>query len=163
MTADETRARARQATPIIVQAGAGTDLPFPTGAASVMLRGEQTDGTLTVICTTEEPGAGPPAHVHANEDELFLVIEGRIRYWALGRWTDVGPGGAVYFPRGSPHRYRNVGTTPSRHWILTTPSGFEHFFARYAHELARTGVPDLSCIVDMSGDHGITYVGSLQD
>ncbi len=158
MAIDERSAGTRRATPIIVPVGAGTDLPFPTGSATVMLKGEQTGGTLTVIRTTEEPGDGPPAHVHANEDELFLVIEGRISYWADGRWTEVAPGGIVYFPRGSVHCYRNVGTTPSRHWILTTPSGFEHFFASYANELARSGGPDLRRIVAISRDYGITYV-----
>jgi len=78
------------------------------------------------------PGGGPPPHVHANEDELFLIVEGRISYFAEERWTEVGVGGAVYLPRNAVHTYRNVGTAPSQHRILTTPSGFEKFFARCA-------------------------------
>jgi hypothetical protein len=57
-------------------------------------------------------------------------------------------------PRGVPHRYHNVGTTPSKHWLLTTPSGFEHFFA-CAEEFAQPGGPDMRRIVEIHAAYGI--------
>ncbi|MBV9596250.1 MAG: hypothetical protein JOZ87_05260 [Chloroflexi bacterium] len=48
--------------------------------------------------------------------------------------------------------------TPSHRWLITTPAGFERFFARFADELARSGGPDMSSIVHMSLEHGTTYV-----
>ena len=154
--ADETPNTASP-TPLIVQPGTGRDLPFPRGASSVMLGSEQTGGRLTVIYNTDAPGDGPPPHVHAHEDEMFLVVDGQYSYCVDGRWTEVGPGGVVYLPRGTVHCYRNVGTTPSHQWIITTPAGFERFFARFADELARAGGPDMSRIVSISLEHGITY------
>jgi quercetin dioxygenase-like cupin family protein len=144
--------------PIIVQPGAGNELHAFGDVLSVLLGGDQTGGTLSVMLDVTPPGAGPPPHVHANEDELFLVVEGRISYFVEGRWTEVGVGGAVYLPRGSVHCYRNVGATPSRQWILTTPSGFERFFARCADEFARPGGPDMNRIVEISREQGIDYV-----
>lgn len=108
------------------------------------------------------PDSCPPLHRHSLEDELFLVVEGHIRYFAEGRWTEVGPGGAVYLPRGTVHSYRNVGTTPSRQWIITTPSGFETFFSRCADEFAQPGGPDMGRIVAISCEHGIEYVTPAQ-
>ncbi len=147
------------ARPVIVQAGEGTDLHAFGDVVSVLLGGEQTGGTLMVAFDTTPPGGGPPPHVHGTEDELFLVVEGLISYFVDGQWTEVGAGGAVYLPRGSTHCFRNVGTTPSRQWVLTTPSGFEHFFARCADEWAKPGGPDMSQIVAIHQEHGIELVG----
>ncbi len=146
------------AKPAIVQPGEGTDLHAFGDVVSVLLGGEQTGGTLMVAFDTTPPGGGPPPHVHGNEDELFLVVEGLISYFVDGQWTEVGPGGAVYLPRGSTHCYRNIGTTPSRQWILTTPSGFEHFFARVAEEWAKPGGPDMNRIVAIHREYGIELV-----
>jgi len=87
----------------------------------VMLDGEQTGGTLAVMSELTPPGSGPPLHVHSNEHEIFLVAEGRISYFVDGRWTEVQVCGAMYLSRGVAHRYRNIGATPSRHWIITLP------------------------------------------
>jgi len=144
---------------IIVQPGAGKDLHAFGNTLSVMLNGEQTGGAFSVMSELTPPGGGPPLHVHSNEDELFLVVEGRISYLAGGNWTEVGAGGLVYLPRGVEHCYRNVGDTPSRHWIITRPSGFEEFFARCADEFAQTGGPDMNRIVEIHHDHGIDLIG----
>ena len=107
------------------------------------------------------PGGGPPLHVHSREDEIFLVIEGRLSYFAEGSWTEVGPGGLVYLPRGAAHTYHNIGDTPSRHWILTAPSGFEHFFAACAAEFAKPGGPDEARLIDIHHEHGIELVKDI--
>jgi glyoxylate utilization-related uncharacterized protein len=107
---------------------------------------------------TTPPGGGPPPHVHSREDELFLVVDGRVSFFVQGTWTEVRPGTAVYLPRGTVHCYRNVGDAPSRQWILTTPSGFEDFFARCAAEFARAGGPDMNRIVTIHREHGIELI-----
>lgn len=148
----------KQRKAIVVQPGQGKDLHLFGDVVSVMIPGEQAEGRLTVMFNTTPPGGGPPPHVHTNEDEVFLVIEGRIRYFADGQWTEIGPGAAVYVPRGSVHYFRNIGTTPSRYWVLATPSGLERFFARCAEEFAKPGGPDMNRIAEISGEHGIEFV-----
>jgi quercetin dioxygenase-like cupin family protein len=148
-----------QAQPAIVQRGMGRDLRAFGDMLSVMLAGGETNQTLTLMFDTPPPGGGPPPHVHSKEDELFLVVEGRVSFFVDGDWTEVLAGGAVYLPRGTVHSYRNTGTTPSRQWILTTPSGFENFFARCADESARPGGPDMERIVGFAREHGIEFIG----
>ncbi len=141
--------------PIIVPPGTGKELHAFGNTLSVILSGAQTNGKFAVTSEVTPPGGGPRLHVHSHEDELFLVVEGQISYFVEGRWTNVAVGGAVYLPRGTAHSYRNLGTTPSRHWIITTPSGFEMFFAQCADEFAQAGGPDMEKIVAIHSEHGI--------
>ena len=149
--------------PVIVQPGRGKELHAFGDVVSVMLGGTHTGGALTVMLDVTPPGGGPPPHVHSREDELFLVLEGQVSFFVEGVWTEVGVGGAVFLPKGSVHCYRNVGTTASRQWILTTPSGFEDFFARCAEEFKQAGGPDMARIVAISREYGIEYVTEGSD
>lgn len=148
---------------VIAQPGEGKELHAFGSVMSVMLGGGQTGNSLTICSEVTPPGGGPPVHVHTREDEIFLVIEGRISYFANDEWTEVEPGGVVYLPRGAVHCFRNVGETPSRHWIITTPSGFEVFFARCANEFAKDGPPDMGRIQEIFSEHGIRMVEAEKD
>lgn len=128
----------------------------------VKLRGEQTQGSMTVVLDTTPPGGGPPPHIHHNEDELFLVLEGQYRFLANGHWTDVlGAGTVFYSPRGALHTFQNVGDTPCRHWVIATPSGFEQFFARCSDVFAQAPPLDMAHILTISAEHGLEFVPPL--
>ena len=43
-------------------------------------------------------------HHHADEDELFLVVRGRLRMQFRGREVAVGPGEFIVVPHGVEHR-----------------------------------------------------------
>jgi hypothetical protein len=105
------------------------------------------------------PGGGPPPHYHANEDELFHVISGRVRFLVNDNWHEVNAGGSAFMPHGLVHTFKNVGDEASRMLILTMPSGIEKFFARCAEEFAKPGEPpEMARLVDIGAEHGIHFV-----
>jgi hypothetical protein len=61
-------------------------------------------------------------------------------------------------PRTVIRTFKNIGDTPSRLLIETSPAGFETFFARCAQEFARPGGPDMQRIIAISTEHGIQFV-----
>jgi quercetin dioxygenase-like cupin family protein len=44
-----------------------------------------------------------PRHLHPNVDEVYFILEGRCRMQVGARTEWVGPGTAIYTPRGTPH------------------------------------------------------------
>jgi quercetin dioxygenase-like cupin family protein len=132
--------------------------------AQIKLSGAQTNGSMVVALASTPPGGGPPPHRHHNEDEMFLIVEGSVRFLANGQWTQpLAPGSIIYTQRGAVHTFQNVGQTPSRHWIIITPSGFENFFSRSAEVFAAAGggPPDMARLLAISAEYQIEFVPPL--
>ncbi|HEX4139862.1 MAG TPA: cupin domain-containing protein [Candidatus Methylacidiphilales bacterium] len=122
------------------------------------LSGDQTEKRFLLATIIAPPGHGPPVHWHENEDECFVLQEGRLSFLTGGEWKDVGPGDIVFTPRKTIHTYKNPGATPAKMLFTALPSGFDEFFAECAVEFAKPGGPDMPRIVEISARHGIYYV-----
>ncbi|MTH77853.1 cupin domain-containing protein [Paracoccus aestuariivivens] len=107
--------------------GAGT-MAMGFGPHQIRIPATQTGGRLGVFESELAPGEGPPMHVHDREDEFFRVLEGRFAFWCNGVRVDLDAGGLIVVPRGSVHRFMNIGETSGRVMIVVTPGGFEGFF-----------------------------------
>lgn len=119
--------------PFAVQFGEGTALETPTGdVVTIKAATRQTNGSLTVLEFLIAPKEGPALHTHLREDELWYVIEGDFRFKAGDAMLRASTGGMVFGPRGMPHCFQNVGDTPGRLLVITTPSGLERFFEEFA-------------------------------
>jgi quercetin dioxygenase-like cupin family protein len=140
---------------IVVPPNEGTRVRALGNEILFKLGTEQTEGTLTLGLATVPAGSGPPTHVHDVQDELFLILEGQYRVYSDGRSTDVGPGAVVYLPRGTEHTFAVLGSTTGRHWVLTTPGGFERYFAGYGEVFAAPGSPDLARLSALNAEHQV--------
>ncbi|HEV3127595.1 MAG TPA: cupin domain-containing protein [Solirubrobacteraceae bacterium] len=63
-----------------------------------------------------------PLHVHHGDDEAWYVLEGSLRFRIGEEILEVGPGGAVLAPKGTPHAYGNARRgEPARYLLVMTP------------------------------------------
>ena len=104
---------------------------------AILLSGEDTQGQYTVMESVVAPGAGPPPHVHAREDEMFLVLAGEITIYQGEKTVRLEKGGYLFAARGLPHSFRNTGQEDARMVITTSPAGIEKFFEKVGQPLAK--------------------------
>ncbi len=142
----------------IVPPAAGRVIRAFGDEVTICLGAAETDGRYALFTVVTPPGGGPPPHFHANEDEWFLVLEGRVEFLKGGTWVEAPVGSVVFTPRGVVHAYRNRGDGPLRMLVHTSPAGFETFFSRCAEVFARPGPPDTARLVAIAAEHGIHFV-----
>lgn len=122
--------------------------------ATIKATSRDTGGQYCLIEILENESE-TPLHVHHNEDETFIVIEGEVEFEVGGTKRLAGPGAVLFGPRGVPHRYA-VRRGPARMLFLLTPGGFEELVRatsepaaerRIPHE--REGLPDFATFPDV--------------
>jgi quercetin dioxygenase-like cupin family protein len=82
-------------------------LPFVHGVSriSTKISGEQTDGRLLQVHSSDARGAAPPLHIHRDADETWYVIDGELTVFVGDERIDAGPGDFVFGPMGVPHAF----------------------------------------------------------
>ena len=108
---------------------------------TLKLAGADTEGAFVLGEEVSPPAGGPPAHVHHREGETFCVLEGDYEFTVGGRIIRAGAGSVVHGPRGVPHAFKNVGTTPARMLAFVTPAGFEGFLEEVGEEAKDASSP----------------------
>ncbi len=68
--------------------------------------------------TSIQPGKAPHApHTHADEEELIMVKEGKIKVTINGKSNELGPGSIAYIIPGEEHGILNTGITQATYYI----------------------------------------------
>ena len=117
-----------------------------------------TGGAMCVLDSVTPPGFGPPIHVHANEDETFVILSGELEFFLAGERFTKGPGETAHIPRGTEHTFLTIGDQPSRHLVILTPGGFEGFFREMAEGSCR--IPeDMPAVLQSAEKHGMAFTG----
>ena len=116
-----------------------------------------TGGAMSITYGEAAPFTGPPAHVHAHEDEVFVVLDGEITFEVAGGSLSRGPMGTAFVPRGVPHSFM-TGPSGARSITVLTPGGFEGFFAEMAK--GKFQMPqDLGTVAAIAARYGSNFVG----
>ena len=115
-------------TPLLVPADGGKAVNILGIPMLIRIHGRDTNGVVSAVESHDAPGGGPPPHIHHREDETFQILEGDYEFTVAGKSFVARPGTTIFAPRGIPHTYRYLGTTPGRLLCVITPSGFEGFF-----------------------------------
>jgi mannose-6-phosphate isomerase-like protein (cupin superfamily) len=129
------------AEPFIVTPGAGRHVDMADMQMRLKASAGTTAGALTFWETIDEPGFGPPPHIHHDTSEAFYVLEGEYLIWLDGQETACGPGSFIFIPKGARHGFR-VGNLRSRKLMLFVPGAMEGYFHGMAQALTSGDVSD---------------------
>jgi quercetin dioxygenase-like cupin family protein len=123
----------------------------------MILRRTQTQGAATIFEQMGQPGEGVPLHVHKNEDELFQVMEGQMKFTIDKVDHMVPTGGVVYGPRNIAHAWFIAGDAPGRLRVTILPGTR---FEEMIDELGRlpAGPPDFALVTAICSRYDISFV-----
>ena len=111
---------------------AGTGEVLDVFGAPIILRSEPARDGIFIAEQPVPPGYMVPPHVHADDDEFFYLLEGRLTLLGPDGETQAGPGDLVTLPRGSRHGFRNDTDSVVRFLVICRPGVqaagmFRHF------------------------------------
>ncbi len=84
---------------------------------------------LCVMDVTINPGDGHAFHRHPDQEEIIWVREGRVEQWLEQDKRELGPGEAVYIPKGVVHASFTVGDTHAKVAVILSPTAGEDGYA----------------------------------
>jgi mannose-6-phosphate isomerase-like protein (cupin superfamily) len=133
----------------------------------IHIDGAQTSGEYALVECVAPPGHMPPPHVHAEQAEGFLVLEGELTVHTADGATVLRPGDALNAPARKPHTIQVTSDVPCRWLVVSCPAGFEAFVRAFGTPAATQalpvmeGPPDVERLAQLAHEHGISFVDSL--
>ena len=122
---------------------------------------------ISIIEQIAPRGDSPPLHRHVDEDEVFHLLEGELRFSMNGQERRVNAGETVIAPQGVPHTYRVE--SESARWLIVTARGrFEDFVRVMARPAERAELPPrggrplpdaIAALAATAGQFGIEILG----
>jgi quercetin dioxygenase-like cupin family protein len=145
--------------PFIVPPGGGLDAPLSRLGTVHKVPSAVTSGHLAIVEHTLPPRAlAAPVHRHSREDELSIVLTGRIGALLGDDAVEAGPGAYVWKPRNQWHTFWNASDTEELRFIeLLLPGGFEGYFERLSPMLQAAGGAKPEAILALAQEYGIEF------
>lgn len=114
---------------------------------SIRVPSEETNGAYTMLEIVADHRNGTPMHVHQNEDEHFIILEGTARFAYGDKTADAPAGTNITVRRGIPHAWCNLCKSSLRMLVLFTPGGIDELF----RTAAKSGDTDIAALLDKFG------------
>lgn len=123
--------------------------------------------SMSVVQFEAPRGFGPPLHQHDSEDELFVVIEGGLRFTCGGETVDGAAGTVAYLPAARPHTFQVVSDSAVLLNVCASRTGVP----RFDEMVSTLGVPlrdrtlpapvpiDPGEVAEVCAQYGITVLG----
>src|SRR5438093_6487496 len=125
-----------------------------------LVEGGQSAGSVAVFEFDVPAGSKvAAAHSHDGYEETIYGLEGVLTWTIEGMPTEVGPGEALYIPRGAVHHFDNTQDIDAKALAVVTPGilGPDYFREVAAIlDTAAGGPPDLRAIAAVMRRHGLT-------
>jgi len=122
--------------PYMLAAGEGEHRHFLNHLATTKVAPGAT-GSMTAIEFLAPRGFGPPLHVHDDEDEVMVVLDGEIAFRSSDSESIASAGATVFLPHGVPHTFQVLSDTAR----FTTVSASNTGIPRFDRMVAELGDP----------------------
>ena len=142
--------------------GAGTI--YQVGRLTVAVKTTAIDsaGAYTLCEALEPPGWSAALHRHDTYDETHIICEGRYECQLGDQRLTLEPGDIMFVPRGTAHSVKNIGNSPGRELMISSPGGvFDAFIAEVARALGDAGRPNTGPGTDfraIAAKYGIEFL-----
>ena len=91
---------------VVVRSGEGQTFRWgPKGTVRIVAGAGTTDGSFSIVESTELPGSGAPLHVHHGEAEAFYILDGAVQLTCGEQILTANQGDFVYTPKHVPHKF----------------------------------------------------------
>jgi len=87
-----------------------------------------TKDEYTVLEVLLETGQGSPLHVHHRESETLYVADGECVVGDGKKEYSMPTGSVIVFEIGTPHFFRNTGSSKTKLIITAIPGGLDRYF-----------------------------------
>lgn len=112
---------------VVLGPGEGRGYDMPTMRAVFKADGVESGGRFSASEWWLAPrSTGPGPHSHADNDEIFYVVEGTASIRVGDNWIEADKGTFVLVPAGITHDFENRGDRRAGLFNLFLPGGFEH-------------------------------------
>ena len=91
----------------------------------IRISAADTKGAYSVVEVFSDSRDGTPIHIHQNEDEHFVILEGTARIVFGDKTFDAAAGTSVTLSKGVPHAWSNPSNSPLRMVVIASPGGIE--------------------------------------
>jgi quercetin dioxygenase-like cupin family protein len=120
----------------------------PTGERfKIHISAEETEGRFTMLEMVADPRNRIPMHIHKNEHEHFIVLEGTLHIANGDKTLDAPAGTTVTVKKGVPHAWCNLSDSPLRLGIVFSPGHIEGMF----REVLGRSMDDVAAILPKFG------------
>jgi quercetin dioxygenase-like cupin family protein len=144
---------------IVLGAGEGETYWVLGSKYTVKVRGGDTGGSFTLLEAEIAPNSSPMPHIHRNEDETFIMLEGQLSVNVGKLEYTAAAGTTAFLPRNVKHTFWNHTDKWARMQILYTPAGLEEFFTAVGFPV---GSPNESTPPVTEHDYELLYAKASQ-
>jgi mannose-6-phosphate isomerase-like protein (cupin superfamily) len=113
----------------------------------IRISAAETNGAYSVVEIVSDAGDGTSLHIHQNEDEHFIILEGTAHIACGDRFFEAPAGTAVTLSMGIPHAWCNLSNSPLRMVVIASPGGVEEIL----RSIAKGGDIDILALAEKLG------------
>jgi quercetin dioxygenase-like cupin family protein len=141
---------------VIASSDTGKTISLGRTLHNFKLNSADTSGKLALMEATMQPHTLTIPHMHTNEDEILIPLEGELGIRIGDDEFHVGPGAYIFAPHGILHALWNRTDTVSKGISIFSPAGIEPFFEELSAVLQASFPPDVAKLNAINQKYGIT-------